>query len=103
MNESFPTPMDLSDNPELAVLEILKINLEVAKRVLLASYPSARCGEPCFESCHSEQEAYANGILYQSDALTAIVQAYVESTRRLDGAVKGPTCGVKPSREDIPF
>jgi hypothetical protein len=81
MNESFPTPIQLNENPELAVLRLLKTNLEVAEVALLAEYPD--CEEPDWERQHSEQEAYVTAILHQIDALEATLDEYAKSIRRL--------------------
>ena len=81
MKDSFPTPMDLVDNPELAVLRILKTNLYVAELALLAAYPDG--SESTYsERCPGSEEAYARAILYQIDALEATLDEYVESVRR---------------------
>ena len=82
MNESFLSPIHLNENPELAALWILKTNLDVAQMALAATYPDSR--EPSYsERCRSEQEAYALSILYQIDALNAMLNEYAESLRRL--------------------
>ncbi len=80
MDSSLPTPIELSENPELAALRILKTNLDVAELALLASYPES-CEGP--ERSGGEQEAYAMAILYQIDALEAMLNEYAESIRRL--------------------
>lgn len=78
MERSWLTPEELGENPELAVLRVLKTNLDVAELALLSSYP--RCEDR--ECSRSEEEAYAMAILYQMDALGAMLQEYVESVRR---------------------
>lgn len=75
------TPLELSENPELAVLKVLATSLEVADMALAATYPVS-CEPSYFERCRSEQEAYALSIIYQIDALRAVVGEYAESIRR---------------------
>ena len=71
MKKSFLTPDQLHENPELAALQILKTNLDVAEVALLATYPD--CEPSCSERCRTEQEAYATSVLYHIDALSAML------------------------------
>lgn len=82
MNESFLTPMELAENPELAALRILMTNLDVAEMALLAVHPDS-CAALCSQRCRTELEAYATSILYQLDALNAMINEYAECARRL--------------------
>jgi len=95
MNNSYLTPIELSEHPELAALRILKTTLDVTHLALLATYPESSEGS---ERCRTEEEAYAIAILYQIDALEAMVNEYVESTRRL-----AELRNREPSEEDISF
>ena len=95
MDNSLLTPIELGENPELAALRILKTTLDVAELALLASYPD--CCE-CSERRRGEAEAYAFAILYQIDALEALLNEYVESIRR-----RGQWRNRESSEEDIPF
>jgi hypothetical protein len=79
---AIPTPIQLNENPELAALQILKTSLDVAEVALVAAYPDS-CEPSRSERCWSEQEAYALSILYQIDALAAVLNEYAESIRRL--------------------
>ncbi len=82
MDNSLLTPIQLGENPELAALQILKTSLDVADLALVAAYPHS-C-EPSYSGrCRSEQEAYAISILYQIDALGAVINEYAESIWRL--------------------
>jgi hypothetical protein len=92
MNNSYLTPIELSEHPELAALRILKTSLDVTHLALLATYPESS------ERCRTEEEAYAIAILYQIDALEAMVNEYVESTRRL-----AELRNREASEEDISF
>jgi len=74
------TPSELMENPELAVLEILKTSLGVAELALQAAYPEV--GE-CSERCRSEQEAYVFAIRHEINTLEALLDEYVESLGRL--------------------
>jgi hypothetical protein len=82
INESSLNPIELNDNPELAALRILKTSLDVAEVALAATYPDS-CEPSYCEGCRSEQEAYALSLLYQIDALGALLNEYAESVRRL--------------------
>ena len=95
MDSWLPTPIELSENPELAALRILKTNLDVAELALLASYPE-NC--ECPERSRTEPEAYAIAILFQIDALESILNEYVESIRRLQ-----EWRNREPSEESSPF
>ena len=81
MEKSFLTPIEFNENPELAALRILKTSLEVAHLALVATYPD--CEPSCSQHCRSEQEAFAISLLYQIDALSAVLDEYAESIRRL--------------------
>jgi hypothetical protein len=82
MNDASLTPIELYDNPELAALRILETSLAVAQTALVAMYPD-NCEPPHSRHCRSEAEAYAFSILYQIDALAAVLGEYSESIRRL--------------------
>lgn len=99
MNESFLTPIQLGENPELAALQLLKTNLDVAEVALVAVYP-----ESCelTERFRGEQEAYAVSILYQIEALNALLNEYAESCRRLQEWRKREPAA-HDLRDDIPF
>lgn len=75
------TPSELMENPELAVLQILKTSLSVVELALLAAYPDNR---ECSERCRTEQEAYVFAIIHQISTLEAVVDEYVESLGRLE-------------------
>lgn len=95
VEDTLPTPLELSENPELGALRILRTSLEVAELALRATYP-----ESCerFESRRTEEDAYALAILYQIDALEATLDEYVESIRRLRAWRNR-----EPSGDSIPF
>lgn len=80
MDNSSLSPRELMEHPELAVLRILKTNLDVAGLALLATYPDNHENS---EEPRSEQEAYAFAILHQIDAFGAMLDEYAESLRRL--------------------
>ena len=94
-DNSLLTPVALSENPELGAFRILKTTLLVAELALLATHP-----ESCeySERRRTEEEAYAIAILYQIDALEALLNEYVESIRR-----NKEWRGRAPSEEDITF
>lgn len=82
MDESLPTPAELQEDPELAVLRILRTTLSVAELALLSSYPES-CEPARSGGSRSEQEAYVTAILHQIEALEGVLDQYVESIRRL--------------------
>lgn len=105
MSKLFPSPGDLRENPELASLRMLKTNLEVAEEVLMVAYPD---GNSYSERSHTEQEAYANGLLYQIDTLEVMLNEYAESIRRLQSwrnreVPEPPSSHEQPSDDDIAF
>lgn len=77
---SFLTPSELMENPELAVLLVLKTSLNVAELALHAAYPD-NC--ECSERCRSEQEAYVFAIRHQISTLEALLDEHLESLERL--------------------
>jgi hypothetical protein len=78
-----PEPTDLRDDPELAVLVILKINLRIAERSLLAAYPDLDYHDLEARRSHTAQDAYASALVYHIRALAATVEEYVESSELL--------------------
>lgn len=80
MDEQVPTPMLLSNNPELAALHILKTSLEVCRCALSVAYPDA--SEPP-SPCPREHLAYVSAILHQAVALEAMLDEYAHSIQRL--------------------
>jgi hypothetical protein len=95
MDSSFLTPIQFNDNPELALLEILKCALGATELALLATYPDN--GE-CSERPRSEQEAYVFTIIHQINTLQAVLDEYIESIARLREWQNRERC-----KEDIPF
>ena len=97
MDESLPTPSELQEDPELAVLRILATSLRMAELALLSSHPASY--EPArSDGPRTEQEAYAAALLYQIEALEGVLGEYVESTRRLRDWSRR-----EPSDRDIRF
>jgi hypothetical protein len=78
----WPTPTDLSGDPELAVLAILGSVLEMTTIALVAADEDSPMSGPPFESA-SEQNAYATAIVHQIEALEGTLQGYSQSIRRL--------------------
>ena len=95
MDNSLLTPIELSENPELAALRILKTTLDVAQLSLLAVYPDSY---EYSERCRTEEKAYAIAIIYQIDALEAVLNEYAECIRRLR-----EWRNREPSEESTPF
>jgi DNA replication protein DnaC len=82
MDGSLPTAIELAEDPELAVLRCLKTNLKITELALAAAYPEI-CEHTSVAHSPSEPEAYASAIVYQIDALDALLDHYVESIGRL--------------------
>ncbi len=79
-----PSPTELGDDPQLAVLTVLITNLEMASFALLSVYPDLD-GHPDYPDPHAarhEQEAYASSIVKQVRALVDIVQEYLSAVQR---------------------
>lgn len=93
-----PEPTDLRDAPELAVLAILKTDLRIAERSLLAAYPDLDYRDLEARRSHTAQDAYASALLYQIRALVATVEEYIESSELLR-TLKNQ----KPPDHDITF
>jgi hypothetical protein len=83
----WPTPTDLSGDPELGVLSILDSVLEMTTIALVAADEDSVSGPP-FES-GSEQSAYATAIVHQIEALEGTLQGYCQSIRRLRNHASG--------------
>ena len=82
IERALPTPAQLMEAPELAVLRVLQTALEVAEAALKATYPDdAEAVES--RGGRSEPEAYALAILYQSEVLGGLIHEYVQSVGRL--------------------
>ena len=78
---TMPSPEELREAPEMAVLTSLAYSLEAAHLALAASYPSLY-DECDLDDDHTEQSAYARGLYCQIDALLSLVAAYLTSAHR---------------------
>lgn len=76
-----PSPQQLREAPEMALLASLAYSLEAAQLALAASYPSLY-DESDLDDDHTEQSAYARGLYSQIDALLSLVDAYLTSAHR---------------------
>jgi hypothetical protein len=81
IDRSLPTPDDLMESPELAVLRVLQATLEIVEVALKATYPGD--AEAAESNGRTEPEAYAMVILYQIEVLGHLIQEYVRSLGRL--------------------
>lgn len=77
-----PSPQELREAPEMALLASLAYSLEAVQLALAASYPSLYEDESDLEDDHTEQSAYARGIYSQIDALLSLLDGYLASVRR---------------------
>lgn len=84
MTKSPSTPTDLSEQPQLAVLEVLESALQQSTLALIAAHPQywqeeafPGSGDP------SEEDAYVTAIIFQIHALEGTLQCYRQSVQRL--------------------
>jgi hypothetical protein len=75
-----PSPSELAENPELAVLKTLLTNLDVFEMALSVVYPEEDYRPDCSQS---EQEAYATAVRCQTRALELMLCEYADSVDRL--------------------
>ena len=76
-----PSPQEVRDAPEMALLTALAYSLEATQVALVASYPSLyeECG---LDDDHTEQGAYARALYTQIDGLLSLLGGYVASVGR---------------------
>ena len=74
-----PTPEELANDPELAVLVALAQSLEVARVTLLAHYPDLHADDINCRRTHSDLDAYTAAISYQLHALSRTIDEYIDS------------------------
>jgi hypothetical protein len=82
MSDSFPcvTPFDLSDHPELAVLEILYSALDTAKFAIIAAHPELDDADP--NAAPTDIEVlFADDILTAAHELKRVIAAYRGNVR----------------------
>ena len=82
MEDQLPTVAELAEDHELAIVAILKTNVEIASRVFFAMYPHL-AGDESTERTHTEQEAYAGALYNQLEALATALRDYTESLGHL--------------------
>lgn len=82
MGPTMPSPQEIRDAPELALLTSLAYCLEAAQLALAANYPCLYQDESDPDEPHTEQLAYARGVFSQIDALLPLVDGYLASSRR---------------------
>ena len=75
-----PSPSELAENPELAVLKTLLTNLDVFEMALSVVYPEEDYRP---DRSQSEQEAYATAVRSQTRALELMLCEYADSVDRL--------------------
>ncbi len=92
-----PTPEEISEHPELAIVVALLTNLQLASFALLAAYPDLDVDSNPHSS-RTEQEAYVYAMLSQTRALEAVVEEYLGSLQRLRFLEKP-----EPDGTQVPF
>jgi hypothetical protein len=98
MTDFLPSPRDLSDCPQLAMLTMLQMALRLAERVLVAEYP-ALCEGPPYCEAQSAQDAYVEAIYHQMHALDDTLEAYRHSL--LQNSIPG--CSQREESNSLPF
>ncbi len=93
---SLPTPCQLSENPELAVLVTLTISLQMAHFAVVAAYPNLDTGlDPYVAS--DERAAYASSMVKQFRALTEIIDEYLSAVERNQSLSRRPSTSTGPA------
>lgn len=92
-----PSPTELSEDPELAVLFALTINLAMARFALMATYPALDGPANGEQVARNEQEAYASAIVKQAHALFDIVEEYLNAVQRLRSFKSGHESSTEPA------
>lgn len=96
---TMPSPQQLQEAPELAILVSLAYSLEATQLALAANYPSLYENESDLDDDHTEQSAYARALYAHIDPLISLVDGYQASVRRaLSLANRRP-----PSADNISF
>jgi hypothetical protein len=82
--QKLPSPTELSDDPELAVLVTLTTALQMASFALLSVFPEldSPLDGPDPHAPHGVQEAFATSIVKQIDALEDVVEEYLRAVER---------------------
>ena len=82
MRPTMPSPQEVGEAPELALLASLACSLEATQVTLAASYPSLYEDESDLEGDHTERSAYARAIFTQIHALLPLLDGYLASVCR---------------------
>jgi len=77
-----PSPQEVREAPELALLASLAYSLEATQVSLAVNYPSLCEDESDLEGDHTEQSAYATAVFSQIHALLPLIDGYLASVRR---------------------
>jgi hypothetical protein len=80
-----PSPLDLSNDPELATLAALDLLLELSVSTLHAAYPDIGIDEP------------------ETHRLTALAGSIIEAAHGLRGLLKSYRAALARHHRDIPF
>lgn len=93
---SLPSPSELSDDPELAVLVTLTTNLHMANFAVLSAYPDLH-GAVAPYAARDEREAYASCIVKHVRALLETVEEYLGAVRRQHSWTTRPSSPADPA------
>lgn len=82
MRPTMPSPQEVCEAPELALLASVACSLEATQVALAASYPALYEDESDLEGDHTERSAYARAMFSQIHALLPLLDGYLASVRR---------------------
>lgn len=82
MRPTMPSPQEVGEAPELALLVSVACSLEATQVALAASYPNLYEDESELDDDHTETSAYARAIFSQIHALLPLLGGYLASVRR---------------------
>lgn len=94
-----PSPEEVREAPEMALLASLAYSLEATQVTLAASYPSLYENDSDLEGDHTERSAYARAMFSQIHALLPLLDGYLASVRR----VSSPGYRRRRSPRDVSF
>lgn len=83
-----PTPIQLMDEPERAILAVLDITLEIAENAILAAHPELYAEEPPFGAC--EESLAADRLLGLIREMQGTIAAYQRWVKETPGSPAGP-------------
>jgi len=93
---SLPSPSELSEDPELAVLVTLTTSLRMAYFAVTSAYPNLGDGLAP-HAARDEREAYASSIVKQFRALMETIDEYLGAVQRKQSWRRRPSSPTGPA------